>query len=524
MLSRLKLRLPTPAFVGGAVRIVLILCFIAMVGRQWSPHHGLTRLLQADPDVAAKAVPALRNSPVYVHPYPGSYDGWYYAQIATDPSLRTPELRSAVDDLGYRARRILLSAVAWSAGGGDPVRAVQVYAWLNVIAWLALAFALWRVFPCADWRGNVAWAGVLYATGTLTSVRLALIDLAALTLTAFALTRAESGRRFSAAGWLAAAALARETAVLAVGALLPRSGEARRQRLRAGLAVVVALLPLAAWLAFVWLRVGSSSAGLANFAWPFTALFEKIRMALAAWSGRTPRLLVVTSLAGLLALLVQSLYLVLHPARDNPWWRTGILYVGLMLCLGPAVWGDDLPGAAVRVLLPIGLAFNVCAVRAAAGPLWLVLGNLWVLGGVPALWPAPRDAHTIADARFAAGTYVTTTGPSWYVTEARGNRRWAWCADEGRLLIDRWPANSPVQRIVLRVQAITPRDLEIQVAGSVVWRGQLGAGPEIIALPLDGSRSGRVELTLRSATPPKLVGTAPAARWLGFSVSAARLE
>jgi hypothetical protein len=524
MLPRLKLRLPSPAFAGGTVRIVLILFFLGMVARHWTPHYGLTRLLQVDADAAAKSVPALRSAPVYVHPHPGSYDGWYYAQIATDPSLHTPELRTAIDDLGYRARRILLSGVAWLLGRGDPVRAVRAYAWLNVGCWLALALLLWRVLPCADWRATVAWIGLMFATGTLTSVRLALTDLAALMLTVAALVRAESARRFSAAGWLGAAALARETAVLAAGALLPRSGETRHQRRRALLATGIALLPLAVWLAYVWSRVGSSSAGLANFAWPGVALVNKVRTVLAAWHGATPRLLVISSVAGLVAMFAQSLYLVLHPARDNPWWRTGILYVALMLCLGPAVWGDDLPGAAVRVLLPVGLAFNVCAVRASAAPLWLFFGNLWILGGVPSLWPAPRDPHTLADARFPAGTSVATTGSGWYVTEARGRRQWAWCTGEGLLTIRWWPREAAPGRVMLRVQGITARDFEVRADGRVLWQGALASRAQTISFVAPVAAAGRIELQLLSRTPAEMVGTGPAARRLSFSVSEVWLE
>jgi hypothetical protein len=395
---------------------------------------------------------------------------------------------------------------------------------LNVGCWLALAAILWRIFPCGDWRGNLAWIGVMFATGTLTSVRLALTDLGALTLTAAAIARAETGRRFCAAGWIGAAALARETAVLGLGVLLPRSGEPHHHRRRALLAATVALLPLALWLAYVWFRVGSSSAGLANFAWPGVALVEKARAALAAWGGHTPRLLVVSSVAGLVALFAQALYLVLHPARDNPWWRTGILYVALMLCLGPAVWGDDLPGAAVRVLLPVGLAFNVCAVRASAAPLWLIAGNLWILGGLPALWPAPRDAHTLAEARFDAGTYVARTGSGWYVTEARGRLRWAWCAGEGTLTIQRWPREAVPTRVTLRVQGITARDLEVRAGDRVLWQGELTDRANKITFAAPAAAVGPIELCLRSRTPPATVGTGTAARHLSFSVSEVRLE
>src|SRR6478609_1876954 len=111
-------------------RFALLLLFAWLVGRQWHPYYGFTNFLQIDDRMAQVAIPAVHSDRIFIHPYAGSYDGGYYAQIATSPGLTDPALRPAIDDLGYRARRILLSAVAWVLGGGDPVAAMQAYAWL----------------------------------------------------------------------------------------------------------------------------------------------------------------------------------------------------------------------------------------------------------------------------------------------------------------------------------------------------------------------------------------------------------
>ena len=105
--------------------------------------------------------------------------------------MRDPALGEAIDDLGYRARRILLSAVAWLAGGGDPVAAVHVYAWLNPLLWLVLAWHMCRLIPVREGWATFAWAGVMLARGVLASVRLALTDMAALVLLAAVLQLAE---------------------------------------------------------------------------------------------------------------------------------------------------------------------------------------------------------------------------------------------------------------------------------------------------------------------------------------------
>ena len=87
----------------------------------------------------------------------------------------------------YRARRILGSALAWLIAGGNPAHIANVYSGLNIAVWLVLAVLLWRLLPVNDARSWVAWAGVMFSAGALHSVRLALTDLLAATLTAGAL-------------------------------------------------------------------------------------------------------------------------------------------------------------------------------------------------------------------------------------------------------------------------------------------------------------------------------------------------
>ena len=67
--------------------------------------------------------------------------GAAYAQIAFHPALDSEELKAAVGHLSYRARRILLSALAWVAAAGDPARIAGTYAALNLAVWAALASA-----------------------------------------------------------------------------------------------------------------------------------------------------------------------------------------------------------------------------------------------------------------------------------------------------------------------------------------------------------------------------------------------
>src|SRR6478609_2182131 len=294
-----------------AFRFALLLLFAWLVGRQWHPYYGFTSLLQIDSTMAQRGIPAVRDDRIFLHPDPGSYDGGYYAQIATNPGLSDPALHTAVDDLGYRARRILLSAIAKLIGGSDPVAVLRAYAWLNIPLWFALAALLWSVFPVGDWRGTAAWAAVLFGAGVLFSVRLSLTDLAALVFVTAAVILLERGRPWLAAVFLGVAGLARETAVLGAAALLPSLKERLEGKKIIQLLLRLALvaLPLLLWLLYVRSAVGGSSAGQRNLDWPMTGWWNRWAELFGPQAaGENPRLQ-WESILEHVALTVQLVYL-----------------------------------------------------------------------------------------------------------------------------------------------------------------------------------------------------------------------
>jgi hypothetical protein len=521
MFARLTEMLKPAATRGRLLRIALIATGAFLIGRHWDPYYGFTSLLQADP-VSESLLPAsLHDSPIFIHRDIGRYDGVYYAQIATSPALRDPDLDKAVDYLGYRARRILLSALAWMMGGGDPVTAVHVYAWMNPVLWLVLAALAWRLFPTADARATFAWAGLMLASGALASVRLALTDLAALVLLVALLLLAERRRLTAAAGLLGLAGLARETALLGVVAFWPGRGAKWREWLRVALLGGMTVLPLACWLIYVRNVTGSSGAGHDNLALPLTG-----------WLGRGQELwrlagveanhsLLIGGLFDYIALTVQMLYLFLRPRKEDPWWRLGFAYAVLGLCLGSAVW-EGLPGAAPRLLLPLTLAFNLLASRRRAAWTWLLLGNLSVLSGLWTWLEPPGQPHVLTSRGAVGHSYVLETDERWSVAEWNRKWRWAWCHGDGAVTFRIWP-HQPRVRVELQVRGITPRELEIRHDGAVVWRGPIGDRPQWITLPELPTAKGRLELELHSATPPTQEGVANTARGISFACFGARL-
>jgi hypothetical protein len=504
------------------LRGLLVAVFLCLVGRYWHPYFGFTQLLQFDESAEAVMLPSLRDGPIYVYRDTGGYDGLYYAQMAASPGLQDPGLREAIDSLGYRGRRMLLSWVAWLVGGRDPMTAARAYAGLNIVAWLGLAALLWRLLPTTDWRGTVAWAGILFSAGALHSVRLSLTDLSALALitaSGLLLARQQANK---ATGLLAVATLARETVLLAAVALLPASLRDWRAWLRAGVRGLLVALPLAAWLVYLRLCVGWPEPGLSNFTLPVSGLVEKWCETLVALELEPNGALAVTTLLSLVALTVQFLYLVIRPQWRDLWWRTGIVYVGLMLCLGTAVW-EGFPGAATRVLLPMSLAFNVLAVRSRAGALWLLLGNLSVFNGVQAMWNVPgSDPHELMSRWSWHRVMRLETDSRWAVAEWNSDHRWSWCPQDGRLTLQVWPHSAPM-RIQLSVRGIKPRPFEVRHEGKILWQGQIGDRPQWIELPLLPVPPKGLVLDLHSSAEPEMENNGPYSRALGFACFGVRV-
>ncbi len=70
--------------------VAAVAVFLGLVLRFWHPVFGFTAFLQLGASADNAKIAAFRDQPVYVYPYPGSYDGIYYAQIAYHPLLKSP--------------------------------------------------------------------------------------------------------------------------------------------------------------------------------------------------------------------------------------------------------------------------------------------------------------------------------------------------------------------------------------------------------------------------------------------------
>lgn len=501
-----------------AIGLATVAVFLLLVARFWHPVYGFTSFLQLDSSNDAVKIAAFREHPVFVYHDTGGYDGLYYAQIAYHPLLDAPELAPAMDNLSYRARRILPPALAWTLAAGNPAWIVHVYSLLNVAAWLALAAILWRLLAVDSAQGWLAWAGVMFSAGALSSVRLALTDLIALTILAGALLAAERGRRGWALGAIAASGLARESALVALAGLVERPWFNRRNLTRAAVAVA----PLAAWMLYVGWRVNGHSSGMYNFTWPVMGYVGRWLGNFSALQNESERLAVWTTVLATIGLSVQAAYFLLHRQPDDRWWRVGLGYTALLLCLGAPVW-EGFPGAATRVLLPLSLAFNVLAHRSRAALGWLVAGNLTVFAGLLALVNVPHNPRELAADRADGTACVAWLEDGWYNVERSWRHERVWSDVNSRMELSTWGRRDQAVTLEFSIRSLNPRTVVIRDGFRELWRGAVG--PEKLHLSLvTRLTAGRGGLEFSTPEPAAPEPAERGGRSLAFALYDARLH
>lgn len=367
--------------------LAVVAIFLVSLSGFYDPRTGFTELIMFGERLDEQAVPVLKAIPHHVVPDSDGYDGQYYAQLALDPLLSDPATLEAVDVPRYRAQRILFSWTAFLLGLGRAEWVVTAYAVQNVLCWLALAWLLLRWMPPTCPRHFAVWVGTLFSHGLLASIRFALLEGPSLLLLVLAILTVEKGRPWLATALAGISGLGRETNLLSGAAVVEVRGRwpgrAEVGRLARQAAVLVA--PLGLWLVYLsYPHLATLDPGDRNLAAPgfgylraWAETFSSLRADGMASDMRL-KLLVLISLT------TQAVVLVLRPRWRDPWWRVGVVYVGLMLVTGSAVWSGAL-GAAARVLLPMTVAFNVTLPKGRAFWPLFVLGNLTIVVGLDLL-------------------------------------------------------------------------------------------------------------------------------------------
>ena len=200
----------------------LAVLFLTAVAQYYSPGKGFSYLIAFGGDESRARLSKLQKMDFHVEQGSSGYDAQYYAQIAMDPSLQNHELRTAVDSLAYRARRILFPATAYALGLGHPPLILEAYALLNVFCWLLLAVLLLYWFPPRNWESLLRWGGVLFSLGLCVSFRNALVDGPSLLLICAGVYLVETNRPWWSTLVLGLSGLGKETNLLSGAALLPK--------------------------------------------------------------------------------------------------------------------------------------------------------------------------------------------------------------------------------------------------------------------------------------------------------------
>ncbi|SDT99616.1 hypothetical protein SAMN05444156_1332 [Verrucomicrobium sp. GAS474] len=379
----------------------LIVLVGGLVTARHLPGEGFTALIQFSEEFTPRTLPALRETPHHVRP--SGYDGQFYAQLALDPALRDPvALQKALDAPAYRARRVLMPALAAALGLGSPARTLDAYALLNPLFWLALVALLLRACRPLSLPAMACVTAVALSGGAVESIRLALTDLPAATLllAAALLVMADRPKPLWAGLLGALAGLARDTAAAAAGFLLLPVGEwitakespsRRALFLRWAGAIALAALPVLAWAAYVAHvfpgSVGQGSGAHDNFAFPLAAALARAAAACHELSRPATPLFGQETFAlwTLLGLHLQALYLLLHRRPQEALWRMALPFALLIWFLGPAVWSGYL--AVARALLPLTVAFNLLLLPSLRDKSpqawgWFTAGNFFSLFGI----------------------------------------------------------------------------------------------------------------------------------------------
>lgn len=367
-----------------------VLLFLTIVGSYYDRQTGLTVFLALPANAHEYEIPAVQAVPHAHDEVHGGYDGQFYAQFAVDPLLRDPAIDRAMDNPAYRAHRILLSWTAWALSGGQAARAIKIFAWQNIVAWLLMAWVLTRWCAPTSARGFVLWAGVLWSHGWLFSVRNALTDGPSVLLIALAVLAAERNRPWVAACITGVSGLARETNVLAGALLLQRIDRRPRSWLLVAAGLLLCLLPLAIWLDYLRsIYRDAAFVGGDHLTVPLSGFARKVALTAGGLWSSGPTAATVASATVLAGMVAQAVALVWCSWR---WWRdrtaspSWLLVAGPFLLLGvvahPVVW-EGSPGAITRVTLPLTVGVNALLAASPRAPWALILtANLGVIAGV----------------------------------------------------------------------------------------------------------------------------------------------
>lgn len=320
-----------------------------------------TSLILFGSNFQARSLPEIKAMKPSVDSSMG-YDGQFYAQIALDPLLDRADLRKAMDHPEYRSQRIVLPVLAFLIGFGQPTIVIGAYALLNLVFWFLLLFGLVHHLRASTIRHYLCILAIAFTTGSLESISRSLTDLPATTLGFYATMWSGS----SSALLIALSILTKPSGFLFLQKFawpLPRSvGEAGTRTLYILLALIGPIL----WGIYLYHIYGNAPNSNNSMGWPFQAWvqcvvlkgealasvpFHMILRPTSAWDWKLFEFL------SPLSLVFQVAYLAINIKPADAFWRMGVAFALLFICLGTATFVDEV--SFCRSVLPMTVAFNL---------------------------------------------------------------------------------------------------------------------------------------------------------------------
>lgn len=355
-----------------AYALTVLLVFGILFLFRFENRTGFTSLIRFGESWESVRVPELRTVPYHVIARGGGYDGQFYAQTALHPRIQDTVWINAMDLPSYRARRILMPLIAHTLGGGEPRWVLQIYAFINPLAWILLAWLLLTWLPPDRWENFARWFFCVASSGAIESLRASLTDLPAACLILAAARCWEQKHSFQAGLLLACAGLTRETSVLAT----TMGFDTKSSWARKILLVICGVVPVVGWLFYLHQLFPSGNQGEQNFNWPFLQLYrsgqDAVLHLLRGDENTSGRYLF--RLCAIFGFSVQAVVILCFVDRTTVVWRIAVPFAVLFWVLGEPVWHGY--WAVSRVLLPMTLGFNLLIPKSRwAGPL-LIATNL----------------------------------------------------------------------------------------------------------------------------------------------------
>jgi hypothetical protein len=502
------------ALVGAGAFAVLLGAYI----RIWSPTYGITRFIIIGHEFNQRGLAVYRATPKYMDPYPPDrwgFDGQYYAELSLDPLLRDPQIKQAIDNPPYRARRILMPWLAWLGGLGRPFWVLNVYAGLNLAFWLGFVVMMAVLFRPHGWAGVAGFAAMLLTCGIIESMRSSLTDFPAFVLMTLAVMLGGTG----GAGVLALAALAREVNVLGLAALVdfrPPWREALRKNFRLGL---IAAGPMLLWFGYIaWrLRMHAAVDG-DNLDWPFYAIGRKLhefivmaRQGGIEWS-EFYKSYDLHALLTIVATLTQCIYLLTHREWGNRLWRMAAVFVPFFFCIGYPAWASHF--TVTRHALPITLGFNLfLAMRPGRRWLWwFLLGNCFVPYGVFEFSfygreTPPNPEFTVVGEPSEDTSVNAHFGAGWLGVESSQRKIWRWADQQEAILEFSNVRPKPVEaEFAFSTTSPVLRNLRVSAGGRTLWSGQIDYGLESVRSQKFILPPGETIVSFTTSVPPASPG------------------